>query len=377
MPATTTDNETTDADPKARDYFRVALGVFGRDPVLAAWKIAGDLTSALLRPVGILWVTTILAVGLGVGGYRGGGIGELMATLDRVDAPVAVGGLAGFAATLWLLGVTVESVISGGLYSAVVDELEQESDGGTGRLLRAIGRGFPKVFLLKLLGGAAELTILLLGLSVLVAVGLPFAGPGDTAAWGTLGQALFIAVPAFLFLSLAALVRLLFRVAAAPLFVDDLSVGDAVADGARFLLDRLAGVYRLFVYAASLMLVPLIGYWGWLLLANTVGLDSPFAPLFTAGRLAGYVLVYAGISLIGALFSAAVFAYYGATTGQYVVPASASDHDHESVTRRGPEYDETTRVADLIPRDDDRIVDFSEIPGLEPERDNGSDESDR
>jgi hypothetical protein len=366
------ENGSTDesATPQARDYFRASLRIVGESPLLVAWKIVGDLVVGLLRPLAVIWMLVLVGVGTQVGGLESMTPGGIAAFVDRTNPAVLGSGVAGLAASFWLIGVTFDALISGGVFASLARGLDDRRVDGFGELLECVGEGFPKVFILRVVGGAAELTMGLLGITVAIAVTVPFMSYGGLETWSTTGKVVLIAVPAFLFLSLGLLVRLTFQVAAAPLFVDDATVGEAIADGARFLVGRLAGVYRLLVFAASLLLAPLFAYWIWTLVGSLWGLQSAYAPLFSAGRLVGQVLLYTATSLLAVLFYGAIFAYYAARTGGHEVSMVGESGGSASASpEQVSPYDESTRIADLLPEQSDRVVDFSEIPQLD-----GSDE---
>lgn len=374
----TTDNDPDDsASPQARDYFRASVRIVGESPLLAAWKIVGDLVSGLLRPLALVWVLALAGVATQFGGLESFTPGDITAFVDRMNPAVVGSGAAGLAATFWLVGITVDALVSGGVFASLARGLEDRRVEGISELLECVGEGFPKVFVLRVVGGAAEITLGLLGITVAIAVATPFMSYGGVETWSTTGKVTLIATPAFLFLSLGLLVRLTFQVAAAPLFVDDATVGEAIADGARFLVDRLAGVYRLLVFAASLLLAPLFAYWIWTMVGSLWGLQSAYAPLFSAGRLVGQVVLYTATSLLAVLFYGAIFAYYAARTGGPEVPISGAQNGSAdpTVSEQTSPYDESTRLADLLPDQSDQIVDFSEIPGID-ERDRETDDRD-
>lgn len=364
--------DKSNAEAKPRDYFELSLRVLLRDPLLAVWQVVADIVSYLLRPLALFWVATVLLIGFRTGGLRTLSLGGLAGAIDRMDPIVAIGGLVGLAAAFWLVGLTFEALFSGGIFATLERGLADDEVGGLRLFLERVGVGFPRVAVLEIFAGIAELTVMLLGATVVVALVHLF-GPGGLSTAGLLTQTLALAVPSFLFFTLAILVRLTFQVATAPLFVDGNTVGEAIAEGARFLVERFAGIYRLIVFAAGLMLVPLFAYWGIVIVAAVIGPDTPFEPLFNAARIAGQVVIYTSFSVIAVLFHGALFAYYGAESGTLGIPnelASGKDdeggaEDDGPEERRAGRYDESTRLDELLPERTDRLLDFDDIPGLE------------
>ncbi len=315
-----------------------------------------------LRTIGVVWVVILSVLALRAGELDSWTPEVFFAVGARVDPVVAASGLTGLVVTLWLVGAAVESVVAGGLFASLRRGVEEDSRTGTRGLLECVREGFPRVFLLRITEGAAELCLVLLGVSVSIAIAVPFASYGGLATWSSASKAAMIAVPTFIFMSLWLLARLTFQIAAAPLFLDDTTVGTAIADGARFLLARLAGIYKILVFAATLLLVPLFAYWGWAMLESLWGIQTVLSPLFSAGRLVGQLVVYTATSLVAVLFYGALFAFYAVETGAKIVESTAPA-DRPRSPERPDVYDETTRIGDLLPERSDRIVDVDELPG--------------
>lgn len=330
-----------------------------------------DLALYLLRPLALLWVLTVLIVGFRGQGVRTFDPGAILAVVDRMEPVVALGGLAGFAVTFWLIGLAVDAFFSGGIYASFERALADDEVGGVGRFLDGVGVGFPKVVGLSLLSGVAQLTLFLIAGSLAVAVGSAFWEPGGLAEASVLAQTLALAVPAFVFFSLAILVRLTFRVAVAPLFLEDDAVGAALLEGAEFLIARIAAVYKLVAFAAGLLLAPLIGIWVLQMLGQALVVGTAAEPLLSAAEIAGQVVLYTSFSLASLLFYGAVFAFYAAEKGRIAIPAAAVDDDEVDPRQlagsrddaSGP-YDESTRLEELLPEENDRTVDFADVPGL-------------
>jgi len=241
----------------ARDFIREAWAIGCRTPDLFPWKILGDLVRLFLRPAGIGWGIALLAAGYGIG-LRSAG--QPLRALAGVEPVVLASGVGGLIFVYGLAGVLVDSVVGGGVFETIARDLERsDSDSRTGVFGRA-GTGFLRVVGLQVCVAAARLALTVVGAAAAVAILYGFLRLDPLREASLAVRALFIAAPAFLYFALTLLVRAALRIAAAPLFLERTSVGEAMYTASGFVLEHFSGIYRIFARVAGLLLVPLLGY---------------------------------------------------------------------------------------------------------------------
>lgn len=348
-------DETDDGDlssHRPRDFIRAAWNVGCRAPLLFPWKVLGDAWRVLLRPLALFWVASVVAAGYGIGVQSSGAPARALA---QTDPFVLVAGLCGFVAVFWLAGIVVDSVVGGGILETIAEALDGRALGGASGFFGRAGTGFLRLVGLRLIAAVARTAVSLLGLAALAAV-LYTVGVGEFfREASTLTRALFLAVPLFLYLVLELLVRATMRVAAAPLFVDELPVGEAIYEGADFLLEHFRGVYRIFAWVAGLLLLPLVAYWVVAVGTQAWGLDGPFGPLLQSLQIVGQLTVLTAFSVAAILFDGAILALYAQSRGRLDLPATGEEDEPESTDASSP-YDESTSLEQLLPDSTDHIV---------------------
>lgn len=353
---------------QARDFVRVGWRVVTRAPLTVLWRILGDVGALLLRPIALVWFLVIATVGTVASAGAGAGMNDVVAAWSSVDPGRFWGGVAGFVAVFWLVSFVLEATVSGGIFETLSKGVRGREVGGSGQLFAAVGEGFPKIVRLRFVEAALQLATTLLGATTFIAIAYGFSRGGfDTV--GTTAKVLLIAVPAFLYFSFLLLVRVTMRVAAAPLFLEECTTGEAIADAAAFVLARLAGIYRVLAVVAGALLAPLVAYWLLLIVSASVGMDSAFGPLFDALQIVGQIVLFASFGALSVLFDSSMFALYAEDSGMIRIRPSTDGAKGEATDEgkrgasRGP-YDRTTRLDDLLPESVERIYDVREIPGF-------------
>jgi len=337
---------------RPRDFVRAAWSVGCRAPLLFPWKVIGDAWRLLIRPLALFWVGAVIATGYGIGVQRSG---DPLRALAQVDPFVLAAGLGGFVVVFWLAGIVVDSVVGGGILETIADALDGRDVGGALGFFGRTGTGFVRLVGLRLCAAIARTAVTVLGLAAAGAV-LYTVGVGEFfREASTLTQTLFLAIPAFLYLVLELLVRATMRVAAAPLFVDRISVGEAIYEGAAFLMEHFRGIYRIFAWVAGVLLVPLVGCWIVAVGTQAWGLEGPLGPLLQSLRIVGQITVLTCFSVAAILFDGAILALYAQTRGRVDIRATG-DADDAGPDGTDSPYDESTTLEQLLPESPDGIV---------------------
>jgi hypothetical protein len=353
-------------DYQASDYFKLAWAMVRRDPWLVGWRLAADLFSAAARPLTLIWL--LLVAGGWTARRVSAGESEFAAAqalLERITQPSFVFAAGGLLLVATLAGFLTDALVSGGIWSTLSDLATGDDVRPLNSFFGHLSEAFPKAAGLRALAAIGEWTVILMGGLVTVTLIDLYARPSALAEASIFVQALIVTVPVFVFFVFAALVRFAFMAAAAPLFVDGVSVGTAIARGARFVIEHLSGVYRLFVFAAGLLLIPLFGLWAISTIQAFAGSTASAAimPL----RLIAQAIVYLSVSVLTLYFEAALFAFYARSEGrsspfEYFADSDSSPDELPASSTSGG-YSRDTTLPDLYPRDPDAgIVSIDDLP---------------
>jgi hypothetical protein len=385
---------TSEADdpPEARDYFWSAWDVFWRDPFLLGLRLGSDFARWVLYGLGVLWIGMLMASQWSALQSTGLPGAEIVVHLTRMlGSPGFIVGATGLMGTIALTGLALDALVTAGIWHTLAEGVRGRPVEWLQTAARGAARGFPSVVLLRLLSGLSQGIVLSTG--GMLVLGLVV---GFREGFGTdslVLQVLALSVPLLLYAIFAALVRLTFEVASAPLFLDDCSTGEAIAEAADFAIRHLGQVYRLVVFALGLLLIPLFGYWFVLLLQN-VATGSAGAMVFLGLlRVVAELALAVSTAWIGILFYGALFVYYARSTGRIEsLPrrwegwdvgsgrlatwfgaddtdartrgASNAPDDHDASSEASAyEGDET--LYDLLPLMHDHVASLRSIPGLE------------
>ncbi len=392
MSATTESSSHSDDSPleapEARDYFWSAWELFRRDPFVLALRIGVDLVRWGLYLVGVTWIGALLASQWSA--LRATGMSSpaiLQHFVRDVRSPEFIVGGTVLMGTLGLTSLALDALVSAGIWHTIASGVRDEPVEWLRTSLRGAARGFPDVALLRLLSSVAQWTVAILGLTL--AVGL-VAGFRQSFGTDSLGlQVIALAVPLFLYAIFAALVRLTFEVASAPMFVAGRSAGEAVGEAANFAIHHFGPLYRLVVFALGLFLIPLVGYWAVLMGQNLLGGSTRLALVFGGLRVVAELALALSTGFFSILFYGALFTYYAHSTGRLErlprrwtdrssernepssrqrtssssVETSSSQDSGEGNASSAYEGDET--LYDLLPLMQDHVVSSRAIPGLD------------
>ncbi|TXD37751.1 hypothetical protein FRC98_08675 [Lujinxingia vulgaris] len=338
-------------------FYRRAWEILKHDPWVFLWKMLADLLGRTANLALLAVAAAIVALDLQHFAASGGALTQW---LDRFTAiassPAFIAGLTGAIFCVALIGAALEALVTGGIWGMLAAGLRDEPIEKLRTFGRVALRRFPDVFALFLLRFAVRLVTICIAAAVAIGLANAFASP-EFAGLGTFGKALTVALPLSFIVSWFALTRLVLEVIGAPMIIDDLSLGEAVLEAAAFVLDNFWPMYRLFIYALGLLLVPLGLYWVVLMAQNFAitwpALAAPLALL----RFAGEVLMWASISVLGVLFYGAVFAFYR-KDDRFVEEEERRSGAHAAVSNPDPQrnpteptFHEGVTLADLLPQE--------------------------
>ncbi|RAL23686.1 hypothetical protein DL240_05875 [Lujinxingia litoralis] len=291
-------------------FYRRSWELLRQDPWVFAWKMLADLLgrAASLALMGVL--IAIVSLDLQHFSALGGTFNAWLARLSHVaTSPSFLAGLTGAIFCVSLISSAIHALVTGGIWGLLAAGLRDDPIETLRTFWRAALLRFPDVFALFLLRFSVRLVTFCLALAAAVALIRAGQSP-DFVALSPLTRALLITLPLSFLISWFALTRLVLEVIGAPMFIDNLGLGEAVLEGASFVLENFWAMYRLFIYALGLLLVPLGMYWIVLMIQN-LGLAWPaLTPALALLRFAGELLMWAAISALGVLFYGAVFAFY-------------------------------------------------------------------
>jgi hypothetical protein len=304
-------------DPKF--HYREAWRLLKNDLLVFLFKLASDLGRAAL------WFASVSLIGLSVviaiRGSIDASMPQLVAQLARhLSRPAFLIGVGGLLAATWALSLCVDSLALSGIWGVFEqrvrgDAHSNESFGGRliagiSDLLRNTTRHFPRVLGLQIIGLAAQTIVALLGAMTLAGVLLATTRNGAFADASVWTRALLWALPCTMLGAFGLLVRLCVELAAAPLIIDGHSPGRAIFEAAKVVTRRFVELYRLLLFAATLLLLPLSLYWVVFIVQSLVAELPAMGPALVLFRLAADLALFVSSGIIAVLFKGALFVYY-------------------------------------------------------------------
>lgn len=320
-------DQKTDFDPSI--YFKNAWEILKQAPLLFVLKLGATLMSAVVwLGVAVVVALPILAVlnrslGQGLAGSfpAASRLTSTMAELTGyLGQPAYLLGVLGLIGGGWALSFCIHALASAGIWAtigraiggdAAFYQTKPISLPGSAQLLNHAAAHFSRVLGLQSLAVCARAVVWLLGAITLISVWLATT-KGIFADASVLVRAVVWALPCTLLSGFALLTRLSTEVAAVPLIFEKLPAGRALLKGASIVCGSFVPVYRLFLYAAKLFLLPLVFYWLVAIAQNLVFVVPSLSPLFGVLRVVSFVILIVTSSVIAVFFKAAVFSYYHA-----------------------------------------------------------------
>lgn len=355
---------------EAKDYFRAGWKMVSEDPFLLVWRILIDGLRWILVPATFLWVlfvTQTWAEGLLTTGRP---IPEIIGmTYSRVTSLPFLGATVGLLIGASIFGFLIDALVTGGIWGTLARGARRENIERFSTFGSRVVPGFPKVVGLRVTSLAARWMLYLTGGALGIGLLNAFVQPGGFAEAGLGVQTLVLASSAFVFFVFVALVRLVFQAASAPLFVDDRGVVESIALGAHLVVRHLAGIYRLVIFAAGLMLVPLFAYWGALLVGNSVGPNSPWSIVTWPLEMTAQIFLLVSFSCISVVFQGALFGYWARLHGISTTLPGLEQGRAGDVGSTG--YTRETSLDSLLP-ESSPTAGYEDIPGLDLSEDDNS-----
>lgn len=299
-------NKTFAATP----FYRRAWQILKQDWLVFVWKLVVDFVARSSTVVVGLLVISLFALDLQW--YTAAG-GTPFGWLDRVvlilRSPMFLTGLVGALFFTALLTTAGQALVVGGIWGLVDVGLgEREIRRWSTFWRQALGR-FPDVFALYLVRFAVGVVNILLA----IALGLAFY---HATTVGTLPRApqwlwvLLIAGSSTVVLAWIGLTRLALEVTGAPLVIDGVDLGEALLRGGAFALDNFWSLYRLIIFAAGVLLVPLGIYWAAIMVNNLTALVPALAAVGSVIQLGGQAFLTLSVTVVWIFFHGALFAFY-------------------------------------------------------------------
>lgn len=369
----------------AKPYYQRAWRFLRQDLLLLALKLGTKTLTSLL------WVAALL----GLAGVSIAGVTQqvdqtlpdqlILAQLWQRAAALAgrpdfLMSAAGILGSVWLINTSLDALARAGIWGVLAARASgqhaPQNEGFWARQARSISElsahalaHFGRVLGLRLLGLAAQATAILLALILLQGVFGATTGAGFFAHAPTIARALLWALPLTTVAAFGILVRLSVEFSSAPLMLEQKSPADALLDGAQLVIRHFIRAYRIFIFAASLLLAPLGLNW-------LIAMGQAFAPqtpemLATFGllRLAGNLVLFAATGIIAVFFRGAIFAFHADLSAP--TPPSNAQMNHKKTTpptgSAKVSMNEQTTLRDFLPEEYPNIVPISALITPRPE----------
>ena len=365
-------DQTEDDDFVASRFYAAAWSVVRGDLLLVVWKLIGAILSSVISTVLGITVAVLLFVVLLAGLSDPTVSNPLVGMLHFLGRPGIAFGTVGVVGTIWLIGLFVDALITGGIWHTLARGARGEEVRPFNTFFAGLFSDFPKVLGLRVMSGVVQTTMVFLLGVVVIALIESTTGFGALAEASRWTRSALWAGGLTAFLALSGLARLAVEVASAPLFVSDRTLGEALLDGARLVAERFLEVYRILIFAGALWLAPLIIYWV-VLMGQNLTIDQPeLNALFVAARLLAEIVLFVATALISLHLYGAYFFYWSLregyidalpsrdTVGADAEPAAeprAATTDAASHTAAL----EGTHLADLLPRTTPYVFDVDDL----------------
>ncbi|MGM0558547.1 MAG: hypothetical protein ACQEVA_19335 [Myxococcota bacterium] len=362
----------------ASRFYGAAWSIVRRDLLLVVWKLIGDFASSVLSLVLGVTAAMLLFIAALAGLSDPTASGPLVGIMHFIGRPGFAIGALGILGTIWMSSLAFDAIVTGGIWNVLARGARGESIRPFHTFFAGAFTRFPQVLGLRISSGAVQLTMVFLLGTVVFAILEATTGWGALQAASPLTKSLLWASSLTAFFALSALARLAIEIAAAPLFVGQHSLGEALLEGARLVGDRFLEVYRILIFAAALWLGPLVIYWV-VLMGQNLTMDQPgLSAAFTVVRLLAELLLFVATALISIHLYGAYFFYWAKERGYIdALPSTGGERDgkrvvleaDETVTDDGeaaePEaVEETlegTTLEDLIPAENPFRFDVDEL----------------
>lgn len=275
-----------------------------------------------------------------------------VALISDLGEPQAVIGVAGFLFTGWMILFAAEALASAGVWGTLADLVRGRE---VRPLTTAFGRAterFADAVVVRLFTTCATVMLVsVLAGSVFGAV-MVAAEFGVTVGFPTVGTAAAWALIFTLVAASVALVRLTVELVAAPLFVEDQQLGEAMLRAAGAVLRRPVFVYRLFVMAAAVLIPPLFLYYIAIMFQNVALQFDAMVGVAAILRVAADFVMLGGFAAFMVALHSMFFAYYA-----WAVQALDDGWLAPETSTTAPS------IADIVPSRYDNIVDVDDILG--------------
>ena len=294
----------------ALPFYRAGWKILKRDWLVFVWKLIADAIARFSSLFLGVFVFVLLAVDFGL--FIGADNPPLL-WIERLGELVrSTGFIAGVFGSFFVLGLLVtaiQALVVGGIWGLLRDGLHDEEVHMGATFLRRGVELFPDVLSLFLVRYAARIVVVMLGAALAAATfnAITTGALADLAGWQI---TLFFAAAVTSYLFWAALVRLAFEVAGAPLILDDTDLGEAILRAANFTLDNFWSIYRLLIWALGILLVPLGIYFVFIMINNLALIWPVLEPIGAMLRLAGEAILFVATTIVIVLFYGALFAFY-------------------------------------------------------------------
>ena len=348
---------TSQSLPTPAAFLRAGWSLARHDPTLFVGRLVSDLANLAVRLGTALVVGSIVAAHLS-SHVRGGGsvLSWIDAVVQRFTRPSVLAAFGGLLLAGWALTFVIRCVVDAGIWGVLGDAARGARVVKLRSMVARMTDGFARAVAVRALTTCTDVTLVAVTLGCL-------AGGASVALWAGSQTGSSLVVPAIvlamtntMLISAVVLLRLTAEFVAAPAFLDDASLGEALLTAAAAVVERPVFLYRLFIVAASVLIAPLFVYWAVLMFGN-LAYDVPgVGPVLFVARFVAQGLVLAGIAGFVVMLHATFFAYHAWSRGYLLM-----NQDRKAgKVARPPTLDV------LLPKEYPHVVPVDEIMGEWP-----------
>ncbi len=291
-------------------FYKRSWEILRQDPWVFVWKLIADLISRMGTLAVVTFVVSLVIVDLQQALSQGQGLFSWLARMAEISrSPGFLAGFAGVVAFTTLLGTAIQAYVVSGIWGMIAHGLRGEPVERWRTFASQTWVHFPHVLGLFLLKLAVRTVTILFAVALVIA----FFRASSTGSFGYLSgfqQTLVLAGSAAFLIGWFAMTRLTLEAVGAPLTIDEMPLGEALLDGAAFVVENFWAMYRLLLFSLALLLIPMAGYWFFIMAQNILLMSGPLALLAPLVRLVADLFLWFSLSVLGVLFYGAIFAFY-------------------------------------------------------------------
>lgn len=343
--------------PEPTAFLRAGWRLCLRHPWVLVARLIGDLAVSVFRFAALFGLGLFVVIHLGNHLKFGGDLLSWFApAVELFTRPGMVAALLGYTIAAWAITFVISTVVDAGIWGTLRSALRQERSTGLRSLVANASVEWHRAVSVRVLMMVVDTTLVAMFVGTWMTLGVFAAEVGDASGSVLFAPAAFVAFCTASVFTFSFVTRLTATFAPAPLFIADLTLARAIVRAASEVLERPILIYRLFLQASGVLIVPLFGYLFAVLFQDIAYVIPSLLPIAMVVNFTAEIALFAGISLFVLVLHATFFSFFAWTQGLLAIE-EADDDEASASTGQIPSLD------DLLPQEYDGVIDVDELIG--------------